>query len=342
MINPQAPIPPKIVWDLTTPVRALEEALGRDRIKELNKPNAWFDWGSLAVTWVTFAGLWYLLVRTPFGFWWCVGGLLQALTIFNSFYNVRHDLFFHRTFPGKRASYVLGVLCSLVLLNPFSEHTKHGDHHKHVGWDLSEEVLMDLDTRWKRWFCLTIVGIAFLMARKLRPADAPRPNEGFVPPLRFVEALKRERWVHLTFNVALVAALLLAPTVVLKGYVLPVVVFGPLVLMMRFVFQHGETDVDNPFHVALYYRNHWLARVLTYNAIGDAHMAHHFFPTIPFYRLGEAASLFHPVVSRHGVVERSFFEALYGFFIEGQAMRSRWVSIGGPASSAAVTDGPDV
>jgi len=201
-------------------------------------------------------------------------------------------------------------------------------------------VLMDLDRRWKRWFCLTIVGIVLLMARVLRPQDSPQPNAGFVPPESFVTALKREKRVHLAFILVFLAALFLWPGAVLKGYLLPILLFGPFVLMMRFIFQHGETDPANPFHVAVYYRPSRLVRLLTYSAIGDGHMAHHFFPLIPFYRLGRAADLFHPAVSQHDVPQRSWWGTLYGFFVEGHAMRTRWPEAGPAASgpSASLSD----
>src|SRR5690606_11655255 len=225
MISDKPAVPPKLVWNLSIPCAEMARTLGKDAIQHLHKADPFLDWGWFAFTWGTFAGLWWALARLPFGPAWAALAVLQAFTIFNSFYSVRHDLFLHRKVAGARGSYVLGVLCSLPLVQPYSELTLHMDHHKHVGWDLSEEFVTDLDKRWKRWFCLTIVGFLLLLGRRLRSKDAPRPNAGFTFPDWYVKRLKREKLLHNLFFLALIGSAFFFPMGILKGYFLPIAVF---------------------------------------------------------------------------------------------------------------------
>jgi fatty acid desaturase len=145
--------------------------------------------------------------------------------------------------------------------------------------------------------------------------------------------LKREKRLQLAFYVLLAAATWAWPWGVFKGYLLPVLVFGPFVLMTRFIFQHAETDPGNAFHAALYLRTGLFSRLLFYNAIGDGHLAHHFFPSIPLYRAGAAADLFHPILLKHGVRQRSLPGVLRAYFFEGREYRTRWEPEGDKMSS---------
>lgn len=339
MISDQPAIPPKIVWNLSIPCGEMARALGREQLQALHRANPFLDWGWFAFTWATFAVLWWALARLPIGPAWAALAALQALTLFNSFYSVRHDLFLHRRVAGNRGSYLLGVLCSLPLVQPYSELTLHMDHHKHVGWDLSEEFATDLDKRWKRWFCLTLVGFLLLLGRRLRSPGAPRPNAGFRFPDWYRRRLKREKLAHNLFFLALFALSFRYPMGILKGYVLPIAVFGPFVLMLRILFQHGETDPANPFHVAHYWRTPVWARLLLYNTLGDAHLAHHLYQQLPFYRAGRAADRFHALLAARNVPARGFLESLRMFFIEGREFRTRWSAAEVEPAAPAVLSG---
>lgn len=332
--------PPKVVWDLATPCRALRDEIGADTLRDLERPNRFLDWALLLHGPVAFVVLWRLLNRLPWGAAWLAAAAMQAIVIFNTLYVVRHDFLFHRRIAGKRASYALGVILSVVPLQAFAEHILHGDHHKHVGWDLSEEMAMDLTTRWKRWLSLTIVGMAALVSRRFRPADAPRPNDGFVGTPAWRRGLVLEKALRRTFLLGLLVSSFFWPTGGMRGYFLPVILFGPVVILTRFVFQHGETDPSNPFHIAVLMRTGPILRLLFLWGLGDCHAVHHFFPGIPMYRLGRGADLVAPILKRRGVPERTFVDVLNGFFLKGYGMRSLWRPVGqSEARSAAISTG---
>ena len=323
MIGDLPPLPPKAAWDLRIPRRAIRAAVSTQTLRRLHQRRRGWDAALFFGSWVAFAGLWCLLAILPLGMLWIACGLLQGLVVINHIYAVRHDLFFHRQILGPRASYALAVMCSLPLLSTYTRFLGHEDHHVYVGWDLFEERLTHLDRRWKRWLCLTPVGLALLLSDRLRPRDAPQPNAEWKPPLWFLRQLEREQRVHLLFRCLVVTGVLLWPAVFLKGFLLPVLLFSPIILSIRIAFQHSEADPGNPFHLGVYYRPSRLTRFMFLNTLGDGHIVHHLFPHIPTYHVGEAAKLFHPMIAPH-VPERGFFAVVWRYLIKAETYRTRW------------------
>jgi fatty acid desaturase len=326
MTNDQPPVFPRIAWDLKTPRRVIQAELGVETLRRLHQPSRVGDAALLVFTFALIAVSTAGLVLLPFGPLWCVAGLFQQLGTMNCLYSVRHDLFFHRRVAGELSD-PLGVLCSFLLFGSFAKFLYHEDHHNLVGWDLVEEPVAHLDRRWKRWLCLTGFGAALLLAGKLRSPDAPRPNESYVAPASFLRRLRREQVLHRLFAAALIVGAILKPGVFAKGLLLPVFLFAPIIVMIRVVFQHAETDPHNPFHVAVYHRPVWLLRVLFFDTIGAGHLVHHLYPHIPIYRVGEAARLMHPVLARHDVPERGLGETLWHYFVRGEPYRVRWGAV---------------
>lgn len=306
MVDQREPTAPKIKWSTGEATREIHKELGRDVIAEIHKTSPFLDWGIYALTWVMFIGLWWVLATIEFGVLWFVCMVVQAIVIKNNFHAIRHDMFFHRKIMGPKWSYIFGVIGFPTLLQPFSKFFYHADHHVYIGWDLSEEKKQDLDKVWKRWLqMLWFPGMFIYNARKFRSPDLPRPNAGYKPPAGFEERAKTEKRIIRTFYyTALAIALAFWPLGTLYGYILPYVLIVPIIVSLRIVFQHGETDPENQYHQATYYRTNAFTRALFYCTLGDGHLVHHIFPRIPIYRCGKAADLIHPILVRHGVPER--------------------------------------
>lgn len=323
MISDQPAVPPKVVWDLATPRCIIRAELGAATLHRLHQPSLAWDVALFAGSWAFIALTTAALILLPFGPLWVLAGLLQQIATMNCLYAVRHDLFFHRRLGG-RVGEALAVVCSLPLFNTYTAFLQHGDHHHHVGWDLFEEPIAHLDRRWKRWLCLTTVGLVLMFSGRLRSADAPRPNESFTPPGAFLRRLRREQRVHRLFALALVIGAIRWPGIVAKGFVLPTFLFMGVIVMIRIVSQHSETDPRNPFHLSVYYRPNRLLALLFFDTMGVGHLVHHIYPRIPIYNIGEAARLMHPLLIRHGIPERGMFEVLWRYFIRADAYRARW------------------
>lgn len=325
LINDQPALFPRVDWDLETPRRAIRAELGVEALRRLHRADRRWDAALFIGVWAAVAVATVELVLLPLGLQWVLWGLLQQLGTINCLYSVRHDLFFHRRAAGW-LSEPLGVLYSLPLFTTYTKFLGHADHHRHVGWDLFEEEIAHLDRRWKRWLCLTMVGVALMLSGRLRARDVPRMNASFVPPAWFQRKLRREQHVHRLFALALLVGAIVWPHVVISGFLLPMVLFAPIIVMIRVAFQHAETDPRNPFHLSVYHRSSRLLRILFFNTLGDGHLVHHLYPHIPIYNVGVAAQLMHPVIARHRVPERGFCEVLWCFFIRGAPYREGWSS----------------
>ena len=77
-------------------------------------------------------------------------------------------------------------------------------------------------------------------------------------------------------------------SLVLFGYILPLFVVLPVANALRTILEHAETNPQNLFHCATFYRTGLLTRFLFFWDAGDCHLVHHIFPNIPFYRMGKA------------------------------------------------------
>jgi fatty acid desaturase len=278
-----------------------------------------------------FVGLALALSRVEFGVLWVVCFLLQGC-LFQTLAHAVHDLFVHRRVGGLRASHVLGGLFHLPIFYRRTWYALyHLDHHRHLGTELDTEAYkQDLDTRWKRVLCLTLIGFTLARARRLRPVNAASPRIGKAPLVTptdpaILRRLRAERVAVMATAVALVPAALLWPRVLFFGYLLPLVLVAPAASLLRLILEHGETNPENPHHCATFYRTGIITRPLFFWDAGDCHIVHHIFPGIPFYRMGEAVDALATFLRRQGARERrSFLWLLHGYFVRNEPHRALW------------------
>jgi fatty acid desaturase len=316
-------------YDFARARRELVEAFGRDRILALHRPVPVVDWLAVVLHWALFLGLVRLLgTLEPLGPAWAACFVAQGFVIM-AFGYALHDLYVHRHLGGRRFAYWAGLVTGVVaylLRTPYAE--THYDHHVHTGTDPDEAYKDDLDRRWKRLLFLTPVGYLLAFHRQLvseRAARFPAPEGTF----RLDAEARRKAWTERKFLLSCWAALLVLaafwPRHVLFGYVLPLLVVLPVINAVRTVLEHAETNPENLFHCATFYRTGPLTRLLFYWDGGDCHLVHHIFPNIPFYRMGKAVDLFRPYLVARGVRERRSLPALlYGFFVRNEPHRALW------------------
>jgi fatty acid desaturase len=316
-------------YDFSQARKELVQTFGQDAIVALHKPAPWLDWLWLAAHWATFLSLVWLLGTLPaLGPWWILCLVAQGFVIM-AFGYVLHDFFVHRFVGGKAFSYWMGLLTGFVaylIRTPYAE--THYDHHLHTGTDPDEAYKDDLDRRWKRFLFLTPVGYVLAFERNLRSERAgrfPAPDRAFRLEKPERRRASLERRLLLLFWTALLALAWFWPRFALFGYILPIALVMPVVNAVRTVLEHAETNPQNLFHCATFYRTGPLTRPLFFWDGGDCHLVHHIFPNIPFYRMGRAVDLFRPFLIERGVRERrSLLSLLHGYFIRNEPHRALW------------------
>jgi fatty acid desaturase len=106
----------------------------------------------------------------------------------------------------------------------------------------------------------------------------------------------------------------------LYGYVVPFLFVLPVLNTVRIVLEHFDLDTGNPFWVGTFYRTGPVTRIMFWWIGGDCHVVHHFYATIPWYRLPRAIRLIRPILLRNGVYEhRSLGRLLLDWFAGDRA-----------------------
>lgn len=313
--------------DLTQVRQQISHALGRETIAELHRPRPWLDalavFGALglfglnlhALASLAFGPLWLLLFVLQ-------GFLLQLLGL------VSHDLFVHRRVWGPRGSWLASLPLTLPRLSlPTGYEQAHLAHHRWIGTERDTEAYkQQLDSRGKRWLFTTLLGIKLAQAGKLKQGESLKGYHDVSGQGAAIESRARlEKWLMRGGLLALLPLAWFFPAHTLLGYLLPVLIMGPIVNSLRIVIEHAEANPDNPWHWSTCYRTGPLTRLLFFWDSGDCHVIHHIFPRLPFYHMGRAVELMRPLLLAHGVVERrSFLALLKGWFIQGHAHRNLW------------------
>jgi fatty acid desaturase len=258
-------------------------------------------------------------IRDPF--WWvCLflqGNMIMVLAM------VGHDVFTHRKWLAPRLRWPLSTLMLWPSqLRPSIYDERHLTHHRALGTAHdTESYKHGIDTRWRRALFATpamLVQHVQMVRGKGGPAASPDESESKAPSERTAYETK-VRWGILGL-VAITAVL--DYRLVLYGYVIPFVFVLPPLNTVRIVLEHFDLDVRNPFWVGTFYRTGPVTRIMFWWIGGDCHVVHHFYATIPWYRLPRAIRLIRPILLRHGLFEhRSLARLLVDWFA---ARRPHW------------------
>lgn len=307
--------------------REIRDALGAEVIAQLHARNALLDNLAVLGALAAFAGGIAALGSWPLGPAWLLlfvaqGFLLQVMGL------VSHDVFVHRRIWGDTGSWLGSLLLTLPRLSlPTGYEQAHLAHHRCIGTpEDTEAYKQHLDTRGRRLLFLTVAGVKLAQRGRLAAQEGLRAYHDVSGQGAAVERRARiERWLFRLGMLALVLLALRWPRLVLLGYLLPVLVMGPIVNTLRIVIEHAEADPANPWHWSTCYRTGWLTRPLFFWDGGDCHLVHHIFPRLPFYRMNRAVALMRPLWLAHGVTERrSYWQLLHGWLVAAWPHRSRW------------------
>eukprot|EP00961_Rhodomonas_salina_P048654 653117-Rhodomonas_salina.1 len=125
-------------------------------------------------------------------------------------------------------------------------------------------------------------------------------------------------------NLVWFALLIYNPAATLRTIVGSVGFYG-IFDTLRYILEHGEQDLDNPFWQSTFYQTGWLTQIASTWCGGDCHAVHHIWHDVPIYRMREAVALITPIMIREGVQVRTSFIALVkAYLISGEAHANRW------------------
>jgi fatty acid desaturase len=319
-----AAVPPADIRALRA---TMTQALGAPAIAALHAPSRGADLAAAIVPWLAIAaGVW--VVGLPEVGWpmrLTIAAVLAWLFTINGL--VAHDQCVHRRTWGDRISWWQAAVSFAVLTTSGTGYAlAHTRHHARIGTaDDTEAHKQDLDTVWRRLAYCTVFGVK--LARSGRWARPRRNGYLDLVPADPTQArrIRIEKWLVRGLLVAMAALALVDPVRVLWGYVVPIVLFAPVLNSVRIVIEHADLDPAIPFSIATCYRTGLFTRVLFLADSGDCHLVHHVYPRIPYYRVPAALRLMLPVFERHGVPQRRSFAALLaGWFVHGYPHRTPW------------------
>lgn len=309
---------------LASGTRQLNKVLGPDAVRRLHQQSAVIDAATGVTLLASVVGLAVALGTVPIGPVWFLmfvaqGFLLQILAFF------AHDAFVHRSVGGKNFARIAGSIFATPATVVFSEYKHlHLAHHRNVNTSAdSEEYKKDLDRRWVKWALLTPFGTQMSWFGAFRKGD----REPWKPSYSDAEArmVRQETRALIAVFAGLIALAFVVPSVVLRGYFLPLLIVTPIASSLRVILEHADVDDRTPLGNSTFYRTGWVSGPLFLWGSGDCHLVHHLYPAIPFYRMRRAVKLAEPALLEAGLYQhRSFFRLLYGWYVKNEAHGTRW------------------
>jgi fatty acid desaturase len=309
---------------------AIAHELGAGQLASLHAPNLALDLAAIVGSIALFLLCAYELatggVGTPL--WWICLYLQGNLVLVMAFIN--HDALVHRKLLPPRMRWIVSsVLVWPSRLRGSVYESQHLTHHRALGTPGDTEMYKhSIHTSLRRVLYATPALMAFRTAvfgDQTVPVQSVPMQSVPMLPSRQVNQESRARYETATRwgVLALVAAAALWDwRVVVLGYVLPFAVVTPVLNTVRVVLEHFDLEPGNPFWVGTNYRTGVLTQVAFWWDSGDCHLVHHFYPSIPFYRMRKALGLMRPILAREGVQEqRSLVRLLWQWF---SASRGYW------------------
>lgn len=309
--------------------RALIAAeLGAERLAALHKPNLLLD----AVSIIGGLGLFVFLAaqlatgsfRDPL--WWLALFLQGNLILVLAY--IHHDAVVHRKLLPPPLRWVLASLLTWpAQMRASLYEQQHLKHHRTLGTpEDTESYKHEIATPLRRCFYATI-GMMFYRAIVLRGRTASEALGQHAAGPSSAQPNRRGRYdsgMRVAIFLVTALAALWDWRLVVYGYLLPFALVTPVLNTLRIILEHFDLDAANPLWVGTFYRTGPLSRLMFWWGAGDCHMVHHYYPSIPFYRIGAAVRAMRPVLVRHGVYEhRSLIPLLRHWFCDGRAYWTR-------------------
>lgn len=314
--------------------RRLAAAIPHETLKELHRKSAARHLAvalrQLLLFAAAFAAAWTvesLWVRIP-------AALVLGFVVFDGtvlLHEVVHRTVFERDRP--RAYRLLGLAYALPSGISATQFTRwHLDHHAELGSFEDDPKRAHLSPkRNARWFKLlyatpALFPIYFRAARK----------ETATYPADVQAAIRRERLAAIALHLAVASAigLLGGWDRLLWLYAAPVFLVFPPAFTLNRLGQHYDVVPGAPekWSTRMARSRFWEAVYLWSNY----HLEHHYYPTVPFYRLRALNAALTPFFEREGFRERTYGGLLWDWFVRNRKPHTDW------SASARTAPGRDV
>ena len=215
---------------------------------------------------------------------WLAIWLFQGCVLVGS-YSAMHEASHGTLYGSARANRVLGVAwASTILVNWSLWRSFHLEHHAHTGTEQDPKLRYRLDiTNPLQYLLLPLGGLAFmgqLWFQSLGTVFGRYPS--FVRTRTGRGAIRRDGVVLLVLTVAVVAAAVAAPALVLQVWLAPLLVAVGIVLPATGMTEHYQCALGGEvFATTRSVVSNRVFRFLVWN--NNFHVVHHMLPAVPFH-----------------------------------------------------------
>jgi fatty acid desaturase len=304
-------------------VREAAEAVGRDRLRELQRRRA-LRHLAMAAEWLTSGALGVALAAQARWPWlWPLGIAIAGLFAFNGtvmLHEVLHGLVFASRKP--RTERLLAVVYALPCgISPSQFSRWHLDHHAELGDPEADPKRHHLSPR--RNSRLTKLAYWTPALFPIYFLAAARESASYEPALR--RRIAVERWAAVALHLALAAALVTFGSwgLWLRVHGLPLVVAFPVWFALNRLGQHYDIDPSDPARWATLMRPSPLLwdRLFLWSGY---HLEHHYFPGVPAYRLPALRRALSGFLAHHRLPERRYGGLVWQWLVRNKPPHANW------------------
>jgi fatty acid desaturase len=204
-------------------------------------------------------------------------------------YSAMHEAAHGTLYPGRSVNRIAGVLwASTILMNWSLWRSFHLEHHAHTGSDQDPKVKHKRTiTHPAGYIALPIGGLLFLgefFVQSLGTLTGKMPE--YVRSTGRHDAIRRDALVLVAVVVGLATAAVLAPGLLLRAWVLPLVATYCVVLPATGMTEHyGCPTEGSPLDTTRSVVSNRAFRYLVWN--NNYHAVHHLMPSVPFHHAAE-------------------------------------------------------
>lgn len=310
----------------------LGRAISREQMRDLHRKSAARHLGVAARQFGILAACTWALVRFSHPAVWIPLAVVQGFTIFN-FTVLLHEVVHHAVFERRRPGLerLLGWLYAVPSGISASQFTRwHLDHHAELGSEEDDPKRHHLSPKINaRWYKLLYATPALfpMYFRAARLESATYPTE-------LQRTIALERRVAFVAHLLAVALLwyFLGLGAAVRAHVVPVFFIFPIAFTLNRLGQHYDIDPGDPAKWGTLMKGSWFWDFAFLNS--NYHLEHHYFPSVPFYRLPALQRALVPFYEMKHMRWQTYSGLVYGWLIQNQKPHTNWTAQGAAAPTS--------
>jgi fatty acid desaturase len=302
--------------------RRLRAALDPDELKALHVRSAWRHALVAGRQFALLIGLTAVLILVPNPWIWVPVAALQGFVILG-FIILLHDVIHGAAFPKRRPglSRILALAYAAPSAIAASQFERwHMDHHLGLGSPEDDPKRHHLSPKVNSRFVKFLYMTPVLFAIYARAASGEA--RAYEPVLQ--RRIQLERIGNVLLHAAFVAALwtLFDGHTAVRAWLVPVFGFFPAAFILNRIGQHYWIDPTDPAKWSTRVDGSFISRALFLNS--NHHIEHHYYPSVPLYRLPQLNRALRPFWDEVGHPNRSYPVLLWKWFVENREAHTDW------------------